>query len=805
MKKIFYPFTLVTLALVCSHVSNAMDNNDPLNLKPLKKRLFSEVEESASSSQTSSTPQSEQPQVKIRKVQQQTPVQTTNTSSSQNLNNVPQQSVINTVSQPQNIQPQQQSNSNLLMSLLIAYLLNQQTNSTTHFNSFQAPIPQQLPPQNFFEPQRFLSSQVLNGLFRQVPPEPQENNLQPNLSLNSQQNAQPTVQSITTPSLPSNFNSLVRKLFSTIEKDDVQQVENLLKKQPTHVVKSLLESKEKNSKATPLHESMNKSKEMITLLLKYNAPTTSTDIWGNTPLQAFIKAFTENNSNDLPLDIIKLFLDKNPSAINGLSGNGDTLLHSVCKDDIPNKIAAIELLISYGALINTPSKNDSGETPFHRFIESCKAETEESLKMITRFLTMVPDLATTKDKMGHTPLLYAARNGLLETTKLLIQKNAKINESDDRGYTPLHKASGNGHLEVVKFLVQKGAKIDVFTRPDINFDAGYTPLHLASTNGKIEVITFLIEHGAQVNERTTKNKTPLHLATNNNLQESALLLIKNGANVNAKDNDGVAPIHVAISNFNLETVTDLIAQGATIDEPTTEGCTPLLKAAKRSITSYSYEKYLSDRMTKIIQTLINHGADIHKTIGEKNNTALHLLVQSDNIDAIKMLAQKKVLNNVQNLKKETPLHIICTLEKELADEDIDNTYLRKTVPQTIQILIDNGASINLQNNKDCTPLQCAVQFNDQKPAVTLMENGATIEFIRNGNRNKPYKRNLPKVLSRFFQTQLKPEKATTDCSLKNPDWLTDENTMAQAFHSKKTITAKENAPVSTQDRTSSKA
>ncbi|HBY06018.1 MAG: hypothetical protein UV38_C0002G0230 [candidate division TM6 bacterium GW2011_GWE2_42_60] len=769
MKKIFYPFTLITLALVCSHIGNAMDKNAPLNLKPLTKRLFSEVEESSSSSQTSSVRQNEQDQIKKRKTQQPPlpPLQTTNTSSSQNLNNLPQQNIINTVIQPENIQPQQPSNSNLLMSLLYAYLLNQQPNNTAHFNIFQVPKTQQLPQlpqQNFFEPQYYLSPQVLNGLFRQVPPMPQENTFQPNVSLNFQQT---TVQSMTTSLLPSNFNTLVKKLFSAIEENDVKQVEALLKNQPANVVKSLLESKYKNSKNTPLHAATEKSEEMITLLLKHNAPTTPKDIWGNTPLQEFIKTFTENNSNDLPLDIIKLFLDKDPSAINCPSGNGDTLLHSVCKDNIPNKIAAIKLLISYGALVNTPSKNDYGETPFHQFIEACDTETEESLKMIAQFLTIAPDLATTKDKGGHTPLHYAARNGLLETTKL---------------------------------LVQNGVKIDAFTRPDLRFSAGYTPLHFASENGREDVITFLIEKGAQVNERTANNETPLHLATNSNHRESASLLIKNGANVNAKDNDGVAPIHTAVNKINLEIVTNLITQGAKVDEPTTTGCTPLLKAAaaQRTISIFNTEESLNEEMTKIIQTLINHGADMYKTEWEENNTALHQLVRSTNLDAIKFLAQKKVLNNVQNLKGETPLHIICTHAEELTDED-NNNYSRETVPQTVQILIENGAIINLQNNKNLTPLQCAIRSNDQRPAITLVENGATIDFIRHGNRNKPYIRNLPRVLSKFFQTQLKPEKTTTDCSLKNTDWLTDEDAIAQAFHSKKTITAKENAPVSTQE------
>ncbi|KKT23518.1 MAG: hypothetical protein UW09_C0003G0040 [candidate division TM6 bacterium GW2011_GWF2_43_87] len=103
---------------------------------------------------------------------------------------------------------------------------------------------------------------------------------------------QPTVQSPATPSLPSNFNNLVKKLYSAIENDDVKQTETLLKKQPANVVKALLESKDKNSRSTPLHNAMNQSNDMITLLLKYGAPIIATDKCSDTPFQCCIEHHT---------------------------------------------------------------------------------------------------------------------------------------------------------------------------------------------------------------------------------------------------------------------------------------------------------------------------------------------------------------------------------------------------------------------------------------------------------------------------------------------------------------------------------
>ncbi|KKT23517.1 MAG: hypothetical protein UW09_C0003G0039 [candidate division TM6 bacterium GW2011_GWF2_43_87] len=604
---------------------------------------------------------------------------------------------------------------------------------------------------------------------------------------------QPTVQSPATPPLPSYyFDRLVRNLFSAIRNNDVEKTVSILKNQPANVVKCLLESKEKNSKNSPLHAAIYCSEAMTTLLLKYGAPTTATDICGDTPLQCCIQHYLMNTI-PLPLNIIKLFLDKDPSAISSSNNEGDTLLHSVCKSYNPNQTAAIELLLSYGALVTTPSKSYNRYTPFHLLIRACNTETKESLNMITKFLTIAPNLITTRDEIGSTPLHQAAANGLLETVKLFIQKGAKIDEPDYQGLTPLHEASRNGCLEIVTLLVQKGAKIDASTHQNLNNHSGNTPLHLASENGRLETIIFLIEHGAQVDERTAENQTSLHLAINSNNLETVLLLIKNGANVNAKDNNGVTPIHIATEKINLGIVMNLIAQGAKIDEPTTKNITPLLQAAQRTLRIFQNEKYLNENMTKIIQTLIDHGATtICKTV-KHLNTALHLLVQSNNLDAIKILAKKKVLNNVQNLDGETPLHIIAS---KLAN----NAHSIEIAPQIIQILIDNGATINLQNKKKFTPLQCAVRSNGRRPAFTLIENGATIEFIINKTLNKPYKRNLPIVLSAFFKTLLKPEKSATDCALeKSPKWLEDDNALAQAYHSNKKITAETNLLMSTKN------
>ena len=61
-----------------------------------------------------------------------------------------------------------------------------------------------------------------------------------------------------------------------------------------------------------------------------------------------------------------------------------------------------------------------------------------------------------------TTLIYASKNGHLETAKLLIANGADVNNrgEDEDKFTPLIYASKNGHPEVVKLLINKGADVN---------------------------------------------------------------------------------------------------------------------------------------------------------------------------------------------------------------------------------------------------------------------------------------------------------------------------------------------------------
>jgi ankyrin repeat protein len=75
-----------------------------------------------------------------------------------------------------------------------------------------------------------------------------------------------------------------------------------------------------------------------------------------------------------------------------------------------------------------------------------------------RALVLPATLLNDLDEEGRAALHYSAWNGLVATTKALLELGADPNvRSGDRCSTPLHFAAGMGHLACVRLLLQHGA------------------------------------------------------------------------------------------------------------------------------------------------------------------------------------------------------------------------------------------------------------------------------------------------------------------------------------------------------------
>ena len=100
-------------------------------------------------------------------------------------------------------------------------------------------------------------------------------------------------------------------------------------------------------------------------------------------------------------------------------------------------------------------------------------------------------------KGGLTPLLFAAREGNMETVKLLLDAGAPIGQASDGDHTPpMLMAAINGHFDIAKLLLEKGAS------PNQMSDAGATPLY-ATINVQYAAKSLYPQPTAQKQQKTT--------------------------------------------------------------------------------------------------------------------------------------------------------------------------------------------------------------------------------------------------------------------------------------------------------------
>jgi ankyrin repeat protein len=115
---------------------------------------------------------------------------------------------------------------------------------------------------------------------------------------------------------------------------------------------------------------------------------------------------------------------------------------------------------------------------------------------------------------GLTALVFAAREGDIESAKALVDSGARINQTTEYGWTPLLTAVNNRNYALAKMLIDRGADVNITNK------GGWTPLYLATDNRNIEggdypvpkpdldhleIIKALLQHGANPNARIRDN------------------------------------------------------------------------------------------------------------------------------------------------------------------------------------------------------------------------------------------------------------------------------------------------------------
>lgn len=158
-----------------------------------------------------------------------------------------------------------------------------------------------------------------------------------------------------------------------------------------------------------------------------------------------------------------------------------------------------------------------------------------------------------------SPVADAAELDDVKAVRALLRQGADVNAAQGDGMTALHWAAENGNVELTKILLSAGANVAAVTRI-----GDHTPLHLASRVGHASVIRALLKAGADPNATTTTGgATPLHFAAGPGGAEAVTVLLHHGADVNATESSwGQTPIMWAAAYNRVDAIAVLVQRGA---------------------------------------------------------------------------------------------------------------------------------------------------------------------------------------------------------------------------------------------------
>lgn len=306
------------------------------------------------------------------------------------------------------------------------------------------------------------------------------------------------------------------------------------------------------------------------------------------------------------------------------------------------------------------------------------------------------------------PIHCAAISGDIQVAELLLAHGADVNEKDNNGATPLTFATGRGHLEMIGYLVEHGADVNAQNHEGLTF------LHIAVWRGRTDIVQTLLEQGADPNIGNNEGVTPLFWVNGENCYAIAHLLIENGARIDVRNQGNSTPLHFIAGTGSVEATELLLSHGADINAMSDFGWTPLNMAAlcNAEITEY----------------LISHGADVNPHEIEQteelpcqigHQTPLHCAVRSDSVNTVQVLVENGALINVSDEDGITPLH----------------AAVRNGNTEMVSYFLNNKAVLNAKDeNYGRTEIHTAAIRGYKDIATMLIQNGAEIDLQDNESK-----------------------------------------------------------------------